>query len=150
MKRPVEWFLVISETRARIVRGLPAPGAAPAAELVIRAPHRNLHEIMADKPGRSFSPGSAGRRSAMENGSDPLLRDKVEFLHQALALVEAHRRAGSFDRLAIVAGPRMLGLVRAELSTSLRGIVSREIALNLGGLPEAALPDALRREMARI
>jgi protein required for attachment to host cells len=149
MKKPVEWFLVMSETRARLVPGLPVRGVAPAAELVIRAEHRNLREIMADKPGRSFSSASAGRRSAMENGTDPLMHDRVEFLRQTFALVEAHRRAASFDRLVLVAGPRMLGLLRDEMPKSIMVTVSREIARNLAGLTETALPDALRREMDR-
>ena len=147
MKKPVEWFLVMDETRARLLQGLPARGVAAVPELVIRAEHRKLRDLMADKPGRSFSSGSAGHRSAMENGSDPLLHDKIDFLRQAFALVEAHRRAGSFDRLVIVAGPRMLGLIRSEMPKALQSFVSREIGRNLAGLPEAALPNALRREM---
>ena len=150
MKKPVEWFLVMNETRARLVQGLPAHGVAAAAELVIRTEHRNLRDVMADKPGRSFSSGSAGRRSAMESGTDPLLQDRMEFLRQTFALIEAHRRASSFDRLVIVAGPRMLGLLRAEMPSSLQRVISREIARNLAGLTESALPDALKREMDQV
>lgn len=142
-----EWVLVMSATRARIVRGLPARGEAAEPELVLRTPSRKLKEIMSDKPGRSYASGSPGRRSAMDYGSDPLRQDEIEFVHQIFALIEAHRRAGEFDSLVVVAAPHMLGLLRQEMPDSLLPLVKREIAKNLAGLTEAALPDVLKKEL---
>lgn len=147
MKKKVEWFLVLNAARARIVRGLPAPGEAARAELVLRASHRRLQEIMSDKPGRSFASGSPGRRSAMAYGADPQREDEVDFLHDVIHLLEAHRRAGDFDTLVVVAAPHMLGLLRAEMPPALSAMVRKEIDKNLAGVFEAALPAILRNEL---
>jgi len=139
----VNWFLVMNETRARLVPGLPAIGAAAAPELVIRSDNHTVRKILADKTARRFASGD-GHSMDLEDGSDPLMHDKIVFLREAFSLVEAHRRAGSFDRLVIVAGPTMLGLLRDEMPKLLRKVVSREIPRNLAGLTEAALLEALR------
>ncbi len=147
MSRPTEWILVLSATRARLLRGLPAPGEPARPELVLRAPSHKLRDIMSDKPGRSFSSGSKRMRSAMEYGSDPLRQDEIEFLRQVIALVEAHLHAGEFERLVVVSAPRTLGLWREELPGSLRHIISGEIAKNFAGIDESALPAMLRTEL---
>lgn len=148
--KKVEWVLVMNETRARVVRGLPAAGEPARAELVLRAESRKLRDIMSDKPGRSFSSGSGGRRSAIDYGGDPLRQDQIEFVHQTVALLEAHRRAGEFDTLAVVAAPHMLGLLREELSKALTACIGTEISKNLAGIAETELPAVLRRELAAV
>jgi protein required for attachment to host cells len=147
MKPEIEWILVMNATRARLIRGLPESGEPAAPELVLRAPSHHLREVMSDKPGRSFSSGSPGRRSAMDYGSDPLRQDELEFVRQVIALIESHRRAGDFDRLAIVAAPHTLGLLREEMPHALQPLVSRELAKNLAGVLETALPGVLKREL---
>ena len=128
MKKPVVWFLVVNETRLRLHQGLSPSGVPPTPELVIHSVQRNLRDVLADWPGRSFSSGSAARRSSMENGTDPRPHDRMEFLRQTFAMVDADRRARSFDRLVIVAGPRMLGLLLGKMPKSSQVIVSRKIA----------------------
>lgn len=150
MKFPVEWFLVMNETRARLVQGLPAPGAAIAPELVLRAESCSVRELLADKRTQFFLANINGRPSSVEYTCDPIMKDKVAFVRQVFALLDAHRRAGSFDQLAIAASPRMLTLLRCEMPTALRSIISREIPRNLSSLPEAELPMAIQRELNRL
>jgi len=149
MKIPVEWFLVINETRARLVQGLPAPGAAAAPELVLRVESRSLRELLTDTRTQFFLANINGRPSSVEYTCDPIMKDKIAFVRQVFALLEVHRRAGSFDQLAIAASPRMLTLLRHETPTALRSIISREIPRNFVSLSETALPMAIKKELDR-
>lgn len=69
VKKPRIWILVADGSRARIVR-YDANGKH-SDDLVFEADHKQLKEIMADKPGRSFASMGA-KRSAMEYHSDPV------------------------------------------------------------------------------
>ncbi len=147
MTKKPHWYLILTSTRARIVRGLPAAGEPVLPELVLRAPNRKLRDIMAAKPGRSFSSGSAGRRSAIEPGSDPIRQDAVDFVHEVIATLEALRSAGDFHSLTIFAAPDMLGLLRQDVPSRLKPLIAGEFAKNLGSVPESQLPAVLEREL---
>lgn len=145
--KDAEWVLVMNASRARVVRGLPLRGAPAEPELVLRAETRRLREIMADRPGRSFSSGARRRRSAMEYASDPVREDERAFVRQVVALLEAHRLAGEFNALSVVAGARMLGLLREAMPRPLAALVRRECRLNLADVDEAHLPERLRQAL---
>lgn len=142
------WALVMNSARARVVRGLTPHGQTPETELVMKSEARHLREIMSDKPGREFSSGSAGQRSAMEYHSDPVAQDRREFIAQALALLETHRRAGEFDKLAIFAEHEVLGALRPMLPESLRAMVVCEVPKNLVHLAADDLTKAISESLA--
>ena len=83
----------------------------------------------------------------MEYPSDPIAEDQREFIRQVIALLESHRRAGDFSRLAIFAEHDMLGLLRQMMPQSLRDMVIREVAKNLLHLPAPDLQEAILREL---
>ena len=140
-----EWYLVLDATTARIVRGLADTAEAGRPEIVIRSPVHPLREIMADKPGRSFASAGGSRRSSYEYASDPVKEGRRAFVRSSLALLEQHRRDGEFDALIVAAAPRMLGLLRDEMSAQLRQLVQREIDKDLSGLDQPELLTALAR-----
>ena len=125
------WALVMSGVRARILRDVEDAEADAPVELVSRATSTHLRDIQSDKPGRSFSSGSAGRRSAIEPGSDPIHRDMQDFAREAADYLERHRRAGDFTRLAVFAEPKMLGIVREEFPEALWATVVLDMPTNL-------------------
>lgn len=135
------WALVMNGVRARILRGVEDGDGEDPVELVSRAPSTHLRDVMADKPGRSFSSGASatGRRSAVEMGSDPILRDMQDFAGETATLLEKHRRAGDFARLAVFAEPKMLGILRKESPATLWATVFLDMPLNLIGLSELDL-----------
>jgi protein required for attachment to host cells len=137
------WALVINSARCRIVRGLVPHGEKAPAELILRSESRNLREIMTDKPGRSFASMGGGRRSAMEYHSDPVAEDRREFIRQVIALLESHRRAGDFDKLAVFAEHDMLGHLRQMMPRALTEMVIREVPRNLLHLSEGDLAEAV-------
>jgi protein required for attachment to host cells len=139
------WALVLNGARCRILRGVSGRGEDVPAELVLRSESRHLRDIMSDKPGRSFTSGGGGRRSAMEYGSDPMAEDQREFIRQIIALLESHRRAGDFDKLAIFAEHDMLGQLRQMMPQSLADLVIREVPKNLLHLSAQELAEAVSR-----
>lgn len=139
------WALVLNGARCRILRGVSGTAVGVPAELVLRSESRNLRDIMSDKPGRSFASTGSGRRSAMEYGSDPLAEDQREFIRQIIALLESHRRAGDFDKLAIFAEHDMLGHLRQMMPQTLSDLVIREVPKNLLHLSAKELAEAVSR-----
>lgn len=144
MKTPRVWVLVADGSRARILRDpfRRSGSDGSADELVFRAEQRQLREIMADRPGRSFASEGA-RRSAMEYRSDPVREDEKAFASLLTEVLDSHRRAGDFDRLAVVASPRMLGDLRHAFTNALRGVTIREVPRDLTRMPSPELRDAL-------
>jgi protein required for attachment to host cells len=141
------WALAINSTRSRILRGLSASSEERQAELVLRSEARNLRDIMSDKPGRSFASRGGGRRSAMEYASDPVAEDQRDFIRQVIALLDSHRRAGDFDKLAVFAEHDMLGHLRQLMPQPLRDMVICEVPKNFLHLSEQELPEVILREL---
>jgi protein required for attachment to host cells len=147
MDRRKTWTLAMNATVARILRGLPSRDFSPPAELVLRAEHRALRDVMADKQGRSFHATGDGRRSAMEYGSDPLREDLLAFVRQVRDLLETHVRAGDFTALAVFADPKVLGLLREQLGEGLRARIVFEAPKNLLHLSEHDLAHAIEADL---
>lgn len=140
MKKLRVWILVADGSRARIVRY--GPAGEHAGDLVFEADHKQLKEIMADKPGRSFASVGA-KRSAMEYRSDPVRQQTEDFAAFLAEQLERHQAAGEFDRLAIVAEPRMLGTIRPRIPRAVAPTVVAEIDKDLTKLPVHELYEAV-------
>lgn len=145
MQNDMEWFLVVTATRARILRSLSKPGEAAEPELVMRAPGERLRAMMAGSP--EHRPASrrlpAGRRHA-----HPLQDDERVFIGQVVALLESHRMAGDFIRLHIFAAQHILDLMQQEAPATLRARIAHEFTLNLAGFSERKLPDRIRQVLS--
>jgi protein required for attachment to host cells len=128
--KDIIWALVMSATQARIITGIARGAVDDVPELVLHAEHKDLRDIMSDKPGRSFSSVGSGR-SAMEYASDPVKNAKRAFVDAAVALLHKHFAKHDFTRLAIFAGPEMLGLLRDGLPPDLEHSVILEMPKDL-------------------
>jgi protein required for attachment to host cells len=142
MKQPRTWILVADGARARILRDVIHDVEHGREELVFRSEQRQLRDIMADKPGRNFA--SIGRRrSAMEYHSDPVREDDKAFATMLADVLEAHRIAGDFDHLVVVAAPQMLGDIRRVVPEGLHKATVAEIAKDFTKLPVKELREAV-------
>ena len=77
----------------------------------------------------------------MEPGSDPVLREMQDFAKETAEVLDRHRQAGDFARLAVFAEPKMLGILRAECPAALWATVFLDLPTNLISLPERELRD---------
>ncbi|TIP03664.1 MAG: host attachment protein [Mesorhizobium sp.] len=144
MKPTTTWVLIADGARGRIVRNLEATGDAADRlhDLTFETDQKQLREIMADRPGRSFA-SEGSRRSAMEYHSDPVREQEAAFADMLIEQLERRHAAHEFDRLAIVAEPRMLGLLRQKLSPKLSVAVIKEVSKDWTKLSPAGLRRAI-------
>jgi protein required for attachment to host cells len=87
-------------------------------------------ELETDRPGRAFS-SSTGQRHAIDGERSTERRHQEDFAKRIAEEIEKARYAGSFERVLLAAGPRMLGLIRGSLSAASRDAISAEIAKDL-------------------
>ena len=129
-----EWIVVLSEARARILRGLPAPGEAVRPELCMKARAPGLRSVL-DRPCLSRV--------------ELLGEDRRDFLREVVALLECHRVAGELDGLVIFATPAMLGLLPGAATPPLRARILCEAPRTFGAVTEAQMAEMIRRELER-
>ncbi|WP_413771425.1 host attachment protein [Mesorhizobium sp. PAMC28654] len=146
MKPQKIWVLVADEARARILRNVLSAGEPPdeREDLVFHSARRQLREIMADKPGRSFA-SSGVCRSTMEYHSEPVREEDRAFAAKLAGTLHNHHLAGDFDQLVVAAAPQMLGDLRQAFPESLRKATAAEIAKDFTKLPTHKLRDAIRK-----
>lgn len=137
------WAAAFSTTQVRILADLERP-RAEQDEVVFAIPAHQMQDVMADKPGRSFSSMGGGRRSAMEYASDPLAEETRKLLRQALDWLDEAHRKGRLKELALFAEPEALGAWRKLAPDALAAITAHEEPANLVNLDPAALRSRLR------
>jgi protein required for attachment to host cells len=125
------------------------PGTAESRgdDITLETDARRLGDIMADKPGRSFSSGARGRRSAMAYGSDPVRADQEAFVRRVVDLLSTRLAAGEFASLALFAEPRILGILRDVMPGPLAHRLVAERPLN--HLPGPELAQAISRALEK-
>lgn len=138
------WALVMNGVRARILRGVADGNGENPAEIVSRSSLTNLRGFLAMNTELDDLP-DIGRGAAE---SDPVMRDMKDFAAETGAILERHRRAGDFARLAVFAEPRMLAILRTELPATLRRAIVLELPLNLITLPERELRERIRTHLS--
>lgn len=148
MKRIRTWILVADGARARIVlNDGPGRGVKPGPNKEFYGHNAPDREIVTDRPGRAFDSAGQGRH-AMEPRSDPHEQAQRHFHHELAAYLDAAAKRNAYDRLIIVAPPRALGHLRAELSNAVRAKVTGELNKDLTHVPIHELANHLGSVMA--
>lgn len=141
------WIVVAESSRARIFTA-DSPTARLTELETLANPDARLHdrELSSDLPGVTFDSGGQGRH-VKEQQVGPKAQAAVRFAEQVAARIEAGRTGGEFKRLALVAAPEFLGLLRDKLSAPARALVVAGIAKNVAQLSaddiRAHLPERL-------
>lgn len=145
MRSPTTWVVVADGARARILSGDPAKGGLESVmpELVGRGREKGA-DLMADRPGRSLDSSQVGNRHAMEPPTDPKEVEKQRFARELASTLEAADKEGRFDRLLLVAPPKMLGELRDILSQKIKEKIYKEVDKDLTWVSVHELPGHLR------
>lgn len=98
-----------------------------------------------DRPGRRPDSGP-GQRSAMEP-TDWHALGEARFLRDFAGRLHAAAGAGRFERLILVAPPKVLGELRAALSPAVASLVAAEIPSDLTGHPVSEIEMHLAKAM---
>lgn len=87
-------------------------------------------ELGSDKPGRSFDRVGGGRH-ALGTQVDPREHELQGFLFKLVHLLDEGLKSKSFNQLAIVAPPHVLGALTQELPEQLRKLLIKEVPKDL-------------------
>jgi protein required for attachment to host cells len=140
MKAKVTWILVADGATAKVFEHSgPGKGLRAVEGLIFEQEPLKAGEIMADRPGRSYSSGSPHGRSAMEYSSDPVAVRERRFVESVAAELERKHQQHAFDRLIIAAAPTALGDLRPAFSKGLRDTIMAELPKDLTKLPTPQL-----------
>jgi protein required for attachment to host cells len=87
-------------------------------------------DLETDRPGRSFDRMPAGRHG-MDGERGARKQQRIRFAQRIARRIERARARNEFDRLVLVAAPRMLGLIRPHLSDASRALTAAEVRKDL-------------------
>jgi protein required for attachment to host cells len=132
------WIIVADGSRARFFKLSSTDTLVSAIDHESIAPTLKNNQIGADRPGRTFE--SAGTiRHEKEPPTRPARQAAIELAGEVAILLEAERKAGSFEHLIVVAPPRSIGDLRGAMSEQLKSVVTAEIGKDLSKLSVSEL-----------
>jgi protein required for attachment to host cells len=141
-----KWYVTADGARAQIWI---EDGTDPRGKLRFQAiasfESENLpsREIMSDRPGRVHDRFGQHRHAA-EPRTDPQRHEKARFIHELAGHLQQAFNEQRFEALVLVAPPRVLGDLRAELPSQIYDRVIREETKDLTSLPVADIEHHLR------
>ena len=125
------WVVVADQSKARIFTVDDPRGALlDVGELEHPQARDREQTLTSDRPGRSFDSKGRGRH-AMGATVEPGKQESLRFAKQVADYVQAAHNEGRCNRLLLVAGPPLLGLLREHLK-KISGMKISEIEKNLG------------------
>jgi protein required for attachment to host cells len=102
-------------------------------------------ELETDRPGRRFG-GTNGNRHAVDGERSTERHEAALFAKSVARSLDVARTRNEFDRLVLIAAPRMLGLLRNALPAPCRAVVCAEVAKDLVREDPATIAAAVPRE----
>lgn len=135
----ITWIVVADASRARMIERRGGTTTEIAAFL---NPEGRAHarDIGSDANGRLPKGGSnSGAGHAAGPDTDPVEHAVGMFAKRVARSLDEARVQGRYQSLCLVAPPKMLGLLRAELSTEVSRRVTQEVAKDLTALDVPAI-----------
>ena len=135
MKPVVTWIVLVSSRVATVLENH-GPGKG-----LVALGGKSWHAEEAGKPRDKAGVGHsiAGPGVSAVDHSDLQLKNDTQFAQEVTRGLSQALSAKEFDRLVLVSGPHMLGLLRANLDDHLRPAIVGEIDKDLTAQPIAAL-----------
>lgn len=97
----------------------------------------------ADRPGRGNSRKGGGARHGLSPQETSVEHDARMFALRLVDELEHERIQGAFDRLAVVAPPKLLGTIKNAMPGILRGMLVATLDKDMRGLPSDLIRDEL-------
>ena len=143
LKQPRTWILVADSARARAVAWVGRDEPLQQVEgFDMRFHHEYAHDMMSERPGRTHESHGATRH-AIEPHVDPVRQAEHRFAESVAQALDERLARKEFDRFVLVAGPTMLGDLRAAFSAGLHVIVHGTIDKNFTHFTNTQLKDHL-------
>lgn len=131
--------LVADQAEARFYDVEPIGGALRCVgEMSDPKAHLHDRDLKSDRPGRVFdhAQGDAHRRGAVAHHATggeetPRRHEAAAFAGRIVQSLEAARNAHEFDQVAVIAGPRFIGMLRAAMPKPLADLIVAEVVKDL-------------------
>lgn len=131
------WILVAHQAGARLYENR---GAGTGLRLLKKIDHpegkAKDQDINADRPGRAFDSQGDGRH-AMGKSESPAEHAQAEFARGLARVLDQGRTGNAFSGLVLVAGPRLLGLIRDSLDKHTASLLTSELPKDLVNATDA-------------
>lgn len=141
---PRTWIAVFDRKKAHIFYKT-ADDLELIAEAVPDFEEKGL-DISNDDIGRTSAPFNSSQRSGVDPREGQIHHEEVHFARSISRWLENANNHEAFDRLVIVAAPRMLGLVRADLSEHVKSKLANEMAKDVTNM---SIPE-IKRHLSNI
>ena len=124
------WVIVADQSKARFFTVSDTSTLIEIKDLVQPQARRLEQDLTSDRPGRSFDSKGKGSH-AMGSKVEPAKQEAIRFAKEVSETVRSAHNEGRCDRILLVAGPPLLGMLRADLKT-ISGMEIAELDKNLG------------------
>jgi len=143
MKHQKIWIVVADGGRAQFFcNNGPGSGLEPALSQALVADNRPSRDIASDRPGRTFNSVGKGRHS-VQPSTDPHEYEQELFARAIAKLLAKKCVQKEFDKIILIAAPKMLGALRFALDPITSRLVIGEIDKNLTKFPPGDLAQYL-------
>ncbi len=127
IKHKKTWVVIADGAHARIyLNEGPGTGLVPALDHDFIGNRLSSHEMGSDRPGVTFSSSGPGRH-AIAPHTDPHEHAKHEFIRLLAKAIREGLNAHAFEQLILVAPPKALGDLRADLDPRAAKLVKAEL-----------------------
>jgi protein required for attachment to host cells len=127
------WVVVADSSRADFyVRHKRYSPMEPLHNITAPDARTRERDLGSDTPGRSFDSKGSGRH-ALEPSHTAREHLRENFAHLIADILDAGRVENKYQHLVIVAAPKLLGDIRAKLSSATQQLVSAEIDKDMTG-----------------
>lgn len=145
--KPGTWVLVADSEKALFLENI-GDGDFPIFEVRRKDEHENPpnREQGANRPGR-FNDGPSVQRSAVAD-TDWHALEKERFADELGEMLYQMAHTNRFERLIVIAGPKLLGALRDSYHSEVSQRIVAEIPKNVANEPTDRLEDRVKAELA--
>lgn len=146
----VNWIVVLGRAGARIFKRTSLVEPLVLVKSIDNELGRTRNRQMQnDKPGRDqFRVKGASIVHAMSGEKDPHEDAAVQFVREVSKYLELESSKGKFDKLIVVAGPHVMGLLKKQLSKEVEKTVVEWVRKNLSKQSESEIQAYFESEAA--
>lgn len=137
-------IVVADEREAQFFDAVTLTSLTGRGTLINEAGRKKDGELETDRPGRrSAGPSAVGHHHGVTGEKSTVQHALTLFAKEVAKRIDADRVKNEFDKLVLVAGPKMLGLLRRSLPTPSQSLLAAEVSKDLTHQSQAAILKAL-------
>jgi protein required for attachment to host cells len=142
MEKTKLWYVISDGGRARFIERDEKGAFRTILSFVSTALHERSRDLGLDRPGR-VKESDTSARHAIEPRRDLHTAAKEDFVKLVADQLEAEHDRGQFDKLVLVAPPRVLTELKERLSKPIAKVVIDDLQKDLTNIPDHDLAEHL-------